>query len=634
MTRRLALLAAATALGALLLVALPAGAIGNPPHDQPVNIGPSSFPDPFVLKVGEDWYAYGTDGDLGDVQVIKSTGDNALVDWTNVGTAIEKSDQPTWAQTDDVWAPAVLKAGSNYVLYSTYLNKNTGFRCIGAATSTNPGSGFKAAGPPLLCNDTEGGVIDPDVFVGFGGSYLLWKTEGVPGAIAPALWSQQLADNGLSLEGSPSRLLSSRYPYEGALIENPTMVLDAGRLYLFYSGNEWESGSYAVGWGVCETIQGPCAAPPDKPLLATEGTGIVGPGGGTVFTDGTGQWWLGFAAWTDPSKTTEETGTRKLFFRRLQFQGGRPVLQAGDGTYPAPAVAQRVAGTDRYETSARFASRTVQAFRPVTYIATGADFPDALASGPASGFERSPVLLVQRDSIPPGVDAELRRIRPGHIVVMGGTNAISDAVYNKLRGYAIGGDPIHRESGVNRYHTAALVSRNTYDPGVGVAYVATGERYADALAGGAAGARNKAPLLLVQQNGIPFDTGEELARVKPQRIVVLGGPSAVSHEVLVQLAQYSGNVTRVAGNDRYETAALLARQEFGSLIGGLVIATGANFADAVAAGAAGFPVLLVPSTGAAPASVKAALDALAPLGVLVMGGPNAVSDTTLASLGL
>ena len=57
-------------------------------------------------------------------------------------------------------------------------------------------------------------------------------------------------------------------------------------------------------------------------------------------------------------------------------------------------------------------------------------------------------------------------------------------------------------------------------------------------------------------------------------------------------------------------------------------------ADARAAGAAAHPILLVPSSGVAPAEVKAALDALKPLGVWVLGGPGAVADATLASLGL
>src|SRR5437879_1356470 len=213
MVRRLLVSLLAVSVAAAVVVIGPAAtAVGNPPYNTPLIIGPDDFPDPFVLNVAGVWYAYGTDGDLGDVQVIKSPD---LVNWANVGSAIAKSDEPAWAQHDDVWAPSVFKAGAKYVLYSAYVRTSTNFRCIGAATSTDPGSGFKSAGTdPLLCNDTEGGVIDPDVFVSLGGNYLLWKTEGVPGAVAPALWSQKLADDGLSLVGSPSRLLSSRYPYE------------------------------------------------------------------------------------------------------------------------------------------------------------------------------------------------------------------------------------------------------------------------------------------------------------------------------------------------------------------------------------------------------------------------------------
>jgi putative cell wall-binding protein len=153
------------------------------------------------------------------------------------------------------------------------------------------------------------------------------------------------------------------------------------------------------------------------------------------------------------------------------------------------------------------------------------------------------------------------------------------------------------------------------------------------LAAGAAGAFNRGPLLLVQRDAIPFDTGVELDRLRPSRIVLLGGTGAVSDDVAGQLGRY-GPVTRIAGGSRYDTAAMVAQAEFPALVGGVVIATGQNFADAVAAGAAGYPILLVPSSGAAPESVKAALARLRPLGIVVVGGEGAVSGQTLASLGL
>jgi putative cell wall-binding protein len=609
-----------------------AGAVGNPTHDGYVNVPADDFPDPVVLRVGDGWYAYGTDGDLGNVQVVRS---DDLLTWHDVGQPGRVGalpSVPSWGQNDDVWAPGILATGSGYVLYSAVVKTATGKRCIAAATSATPEGPFAANQSFQLCNDAEGGAIDPDVFTQDGNRYLLWKTEGVPGKVAPAIWSQPLAADGLSVTGTAARIFSSQYPWEGTLVENPTMVADGGRLYLFYSGNEWESAAYGVGWAVCPSVQGACVAPPNKPLLRTESPTLQGPGGGTVFQDETGQWWLGFAAWID-NGVTEATGHRKLFFRRMKFVDGRPVLQAADGSYPAPKVAVRLAGANRYDTAVQLSANQVQAQRPVTYVATGAAFPDALSAGPASGFEGSPVLLVTRDSVPASVRAELCRVNPGHIVVMGGTGAISNAVYDQVRQCSINGSA-HREPGTNRYDTAARVSANTYKTPPPVAYVATGENFADALAGGAAGARNKGPLLLVRRDGVPAETAKELGRLKPGRIVVLGGQGAVSDATFNALKAYSGAVTRIAGANRYATAAQVARSEFGSLVGGVVIATGQQFPDAVAAGAAAHPILLVPSSGVAPAEVKAALDALKPLGVWVLGGPGAVADATLASLGL
>jgi putative cell wall-binding protein len=601
----------------------PTHGLTGPGPDQAVH--DRSYPDPFVLPVDGTYYAYATDGDFGEVQVMQSSD---LVTWSNGHDALGSA--PGWAQEEDVWAPAVTRlSSSSYVLYASYVPTDGGPRCIGVATSSSPGGPFTGTGSPIVCDDDSGGVIDPSVYVVSNTRYLLWKTEGVQGSEPPAVYSQPLATNGQSLTGTSARIFQSEQPWEGTLIENPSMISEGTRTYLFYAGNEWESASYGTGWAACEGPQGPCIAPPNRPLLASESdAGIYGPGGGATFRDDEGAW-MAFAAWTNPNQVDEDSGQRSLFMRRLTFAGGRPLL-AGE----EPAFTQRTAGVHRYDTASAFSATTVQVARPVTYVATGATYHDALIAAPAAGTEDSPVLLVEQHSIPASVQAELARVSPGHIVVMGGTDAISDAVYQQLSAYSSGS--IHREEGINVYHRSALVSRNTHDPGVGVVYIATGAAFPDALAGGAAGAANDGPLMFVEPSGIPFDVGVELDRLDPQRIVVLGGPAAVSHEILAQLAQYSPRVDRIAGVNRYETSAALASEftEVNGSVAAVVIATGQNFPDAIAAGAAGWPVLLVPSTGAAPQAVRDALGALNPLGVIVMGGTAAVSPETLASLGL
>lgn len=603
----------------------PTSALEGPGPNEPVH--DRSYPDPYVLPVDGTYYAYATDGDFGEVQVMQSTD---LVTWSNGHDALGSA--PAWAQDEDVWAPAVTRlSATSYVLFASFVPAGGGERCIGVATATAPGGPFNGTPTPIVCDDARGGVIDPSVFVSGSTRYLLWKTEGVQGVEPPAVYSRPLASNAQSLTGSAARIFQSEQPWEGTLVENPSMIAEGTRTYLFYSGNEWESGAYATGWAACAGPQGPCIAPPNRPVL-TSTTGIYGPGGGAAFRDDEGIW-MAFAAWTNPNQVTEANGQRALFLRRLTFEGGRPHLAGTE-----PAFTQRWAGVNRYDTASIFAGNTVQAGRPVAYVATGASYHDALIAAPAAGTEDSPVLLVEQNNIPQSVRNELARIAPGHIVVMGGAASISDAVYAQLRDQFQGGDGgrIHREEGINVYHRSALVSRNTHDPGVGVAYIATGAAFPDALAGGAAGAANDGPLLFVEPSGIPFDVRVELDRLNPQRIVVLGGPAAVSHEILAQLAQYSPRVDRVAGVNRYETSAALAGEfaKVNGSVAAVVIATGQNFPDAIAAGAAGYPVLLVPSTGAAPQAVKDALAALNPLGVVVAGGTGAVSAETLASLGL
>ncbi|MBW3663823.1 MAG: cell wall-binding repeat-containing protein [Actinobacteria bacterium] len=101
------------------------------------------------------------------------------------------------------------------------------------------------------------------------------------------------------------------------------------------------------------------------------------------------------------------------------------------------------------------------------------------------------------------------------------------------------------------------------DGPVDVVYIATGNNFADALVASVVAAMNGAPLLTVKSPGvfgdeIPQVTKDKLTELKPARIVVLGGPAAVSDKVFNELKVYSPDVTRVEGEDRFETAALIA----------------------------------------------------------------------------
>ena len=127
--------------------------------------------------------------------------------------------------------------------------------------------------------------------------------------------------------------------------------------------------------------------------------------------------------------------------------------------------------------------------------------------------------------------------------------------------------------------------------------MATGQNFPDALAGGVAAARQGGPILLVEGSTLPVVTANELARLRPQRIVVLGGPGAVTDGVLAALQPYAvgGGVTRLAGPHRHATAVAISQATTQADAPGTVfIATGVAFPDGLAgtpaAARAGSPV--------------------------------------------
>jgi putative cell wall-binding protein len=202
----------------------------------------------------------------------------------------------------------------------------------------------------------------------------------------------------------------------------------------------------------------------------------------------------------------------------------------------------RLGGVDRYGTATLVSETNFSPGVPVAFVASGANFPDALAGAAAAGVLRGPVLLVPGASIPGEVGTELSRLKPQEIVVLGGTASVSAAVQTQLATY-VGGDgsKVLRWAGPDRFGTAAAISQATYPTGRPlVVYIADGLNFPDALAGAPVAGSQAAPLLLVRPTSIPSATIAELIRLHPYRIVVLGGTASVSAAVMSALATYAG----------------------------------------------------------------------------------------------
>ncbi|WP_440707880.1 cell wall-binding repeat-containing protein [Herbiconiux sp. YIM B11900] len=200
----------------------------------------------------------------------------------------------------------------------------------------------------------------------------------------------------------------------------------------------------------------------------------------------------------------------------------------------APSVV-RVSGADRYEVSANLASLGYGTGTETIYVASGDVFPDALSAAAAAGDEPGPVVLVQRDAIPPAVEQYLRHDASlTQIVMIGGPSTISSSVALQLSRFArVQGIP-----GADRFAVSAATSANHFCADRSMVFIASGEVFPDALSGSAVAIQWGSPVLLVSKNDISFQVEQELRRLNPQHITVLGGENTISKSLEEKLANY------------------------------------------------------------------------------------------------
>jgi arabinan endo-1,5-alpha-L-arabinosidase len=315
------------ALGLVLLAGCDAGQAPAPAKERadsrtepsaPQPVIDQDFPDPDVLFVDGIYYAYATqraDGSR-NVQLATSTD---LSTW-QVAEQDALPTLPSWATSGRTWAPDVTAVGAGFVMYVTARNADTSLQCIGAATSSSPRGPFEPVeGGPLICPERRGGAIDPASFIdGRDTRYLLWKNDGNCCGKPTWLHLQRLSTDGLRTAGPPRRLIREDQPWEGDLVEAPTLVRRGDTYVLFYSANSYSGEQYATGYAVADRRQGPYRKA-DEPLLTTENTDVTGPGGQDVVTDSRGRTFILFHGW-DPAVVY-----RGMYVLPLAWRNDRPV---------------------------------------------------------------------------------------------------------------------------------------------------------------------------------------------------------------------------------------------------------------------------------------------------------------------
>lgn len=322
----------------------------------------------------------------------------------------------------------------------------------------------------------------------------------------------------------------------------------------------------------------------------------------------------------------------------IVLEGGESLALGNNVLEPPSLDSVRLSGPDRFATSvdisqATFSDADVADGVPVVYVANGLNYPDALSAGPAAAHQGGGLLLLMPTSIPTVVMAELDRLNPQRIVVVGSADSVSSAVKTQLEAFVDNPGDVDRIGGANRFETSRKIIMDAFEPGSSPnVFIATGLNFPDALSAGPAAAYRGAPVLLVNGSGtgLDSDTKAVLDYLGVEDAFIAGGLPSVSAGVGSSLASYLGgtqHVERYAGTNRFETSIMISVGTFPASENAL-IAPGGGFADALAGGALaaalGAPIYLS-QQGCIPIEVLIDVYALDARRIILLGGEPSLS---------
>lgn len=238
---------------------------------------------------------------------------------------------------------------------------------------------------------------------------------------------------------------------------------------------------------------------------------------------------------------------------------------AGDalGDVTVLATDQQGGPADGVDVAVRLSQLTYpDADARVVQLASSATFVDALSASVAQSD--GPLLLTPPDGLPAVVRAELIRLRPQVVLLLGGTAALSSVVEDEVAELGL---LTQRLAGPSRIETAAAVARAAADPAADTAIVVRAfdaqggngsAAWADSVTVGALAAGTGFPVLLTESSQLSPATVEEIDRRGIQQVLLIGGEAAISAGVHQALLGDGYRVQRIAGRNRAETALAVA----------------------------------------------------------------------------
>ena len=267
--------------------------------------------DPYIMLDGGKYYAYGTR----DANGIRCYSSDDLRSWEYEALALNKENT---TETQWFWAPEVYHIGDRYIMYYS-ANEH-----LFAETALSPKGPFKQVGSYLmkeLLGDEK--CIDSSVFFDDDGKAWLFFVRFNDGN---CIWRCLLADDYITpIAGTLKKCFAVSQPWElkmGRVAEGPNVVKHDQKYFLTYSGNDYRSQDYAVGYATTTDItNGKWRKSSANPILCRRDE-LVGTGHHSLFTDKEGILRIVFHA----HNSTEQVHHRLMYIGTMKFEGTQLIM--------------------------------------------------------------------------------------------------------------------------------------------------------------------------------------------------------------------------------------------------------------------------------------------------------------------
>ncbi|WP_042271341.1 family 10 glycosylhydrolase [[Clostridium] dakarense] len=256
---------------------------------------------------------------------------------------------------------------------------------------------------------------------------------------------------------------------------------------------------------------------------------------------------------------------------------------------PIPSVpVKKLEGERRFDTAVKISKEGWNDGSDTVVLTSAYSVVDGVTATPLATTKDAPILLVDKNKVHESTKAELLRLKPKNIIVIGGNTVVNDNIVNEAKN-TLPGANVSRVGGLNRYETSLNVAKKISETqDINKVYIAGGTGEADALSIASKAGEDKQPIILSNKDSLNNDTYEWLKSKNLQDAYFIGGETVLENSVINKVNSITTNNignNRVYGQNRYETNAKVIQKFYtNSNYDSVLVTKGDPLVDALAAG--------------------------------------------------